>query len=254
MNRGDRGIDVSHWQGDIDWAAVAKSGIKFAILKCGGSDKGFYKDSYFDRNYDGATTAGLLVGAYYYVGADFKGSESGHMDAVRALNIIDGRHLALPLYCDVEATRPEDKVAVTEAALTFCNYVNGSHYAAGIYASEISGFRERLVEGYHIDGLNVTMDNVNRWVARYGHHPAGDMQIWQCSSKTTIPGISGYVDLDIWTLEDTLDYYRKAAQVLMGLYGNDDERKNTLKNEGYDPDQVQSLVNMYCKINKYMGQ
>lgn len=63
-----RGIDVSHWQGDINWASVKADGINFAIIKAGGSDDGFYTDSKFETNYNEAVKAGISVGAYYFVG------------------------------------------------------------------------------------------------------------------------------------------------------------------------------------------
>ena len=66
MNR--RGIDVSKWQGKIDWNAVKLAGIEFAIIKAGGSDAGFYTDSFYQTNYNGAKEAGIPIGAYYIVG------------------------------------------------------------------------------------------------------------------------------------------------------------------------------------------
>ena len=63
-----RGIDVSHWQGAIDWAKVKASGIQFAIIKSGGSDAGFYTDPRWEENYRNAKANGIAVGAYYFVG------------------------------------------------------------------------------------------------------------------------------------------------------------------------------------------
>ena len=65
-----KGIDVSHWQGTIDWNKVKKAGIEFAIIKAGGSDAGFYTDSKWEANYKGAKAAGIPIGAYYFVGKD----------------------------------------------------------------------------------------------------------------------------------------------------------------------------------------
>ena len=63
-----KGIDVSRWQGVIDWKAVKADGVEFAIIKAGGSDAGFYKDRTFEQNYAGAKENGISVGAYYFVG------------------------------------------------------------------------------------------------------------------------------------------------------------------------------------------
>ena len=57
-----KGIDVSHWQGTIDWNKVKKAGIEFAIIKAGGSDAGFYTDSKWESNYKGAKSAGISIG------------------------------------------------------------------------------------------------------------------------------------------------------------------------------------------------
>ena len=62
-------IDISHWQGNIDFEKVRASGIEGVIIKSGGSDAGFYKDNMFETNYSKAKAAGLHVGAYYFVGA-----------------------------------------------------------------------------------------------------------------------------------------------------------------------------------------
>ena len=65
------GIDVSAWQGSIDFNKVKKSGYEFVIIKAGGNDDGFYIDSRFESNYTSAKKAGLKVGAYYFVNRDF---------------------------------------------------------------------------------------------------------------------------------------------------------------------------------------
>ena len=60
---------VSRWQGDIDWARVANSGITFAMIKCGGGDDGLYEDRKFQQNIQGALANGIQVGIYFYSGA-----------------------------------------------------------------------------------------------------------------------------------------------------------------------------------------
>lgn len=63
------GVDVSRWQGDIDWSAVAADGITFAMIKCGGGDDGLYEDRKFQQNIQGALANGIQVGVYFYSGA-----------------------------------------------------------------------------------------------------------------------------------------------------------------------------------------
>ena len=138
------GIDVSHWQGKIDFERVKKSGIKFVILKAGGSDNGFYEDKTFRSNYEAAKKAGIDVGAYYFVGKNFYGSEAGIADAKRFCKIIGGCQLEYPVFLDVETTQPARKEEATEAAIAFCQELEKNGYFVGIYSSDISGFREKL--------------------------------------------------------------------------------------------------------------
>lgn len=185
-----KGIDVSHWQGTIDFDKVKKSGIDFVILKAGGSDNGFYKDSTFEKNYIAAKRAGLNIGAYYFVGKNFKGAVNGKADAVRFHTLIYGYSYSMPVYVDIESTSPKDKEAVTEAAIAFCKYMEEYGYFVGIYASDISGFKERLNHEKLLD--------YSHWVARYGGRieVCKEAHMRQTSSTGKVNGINGDVDLD----------------------------------------------------------
>ena len=115
-----QGIDVSHWQGDIDWEQVKASGIDFVIVKAGGSDAGFYTDSRFEENYAGAKAAGLMVGAYYFVGALCKSYEDGVADAERFIEMLQGKQFEYPVFIDFEAPDGSDKEGNTDACVGFC--------------------------------------------------------------------------------------------------------------------------------------
>ena len=78
-----KGIDVSAWQGTIDWKKVREAGIEAAVLKAGGSDDGLYTDSKWEQNYKEAKAAGLHVGAYYFVGEKCITKDDGKADAGR---------------------------------------------------------------------------------------------------------------------------------------------------------------------------
>lgn len=188
-----KGIDVSHWQGDIDWNAVKSDGVEFAIIKAGGSDSGFYTDSKFRANYKAAKAAGINVGAYYFVGKYCKSYEDGVADAKRFIAIISGMQFEYPVYIDFEAPDASDKEGNAEACIGFCQTMEDNGYFAGIYASEISGFRDRLNDS--------ELQSYSHWVARYGKKPSTIPEkvfgIWQYSSKGSVAGISGNVDMDI---------------------------------------------------------
>lgn len=185
-----KGIDISHWQGKIDFKKVKDSGIDFVIIKAGGSDRGFYKDPLFETNYREAKAAGLSVGAYYFVGKNFYGIESGVSDAKRFADIILGKQFEYPIFLDVETTDARYKEAATDAAISFCQTLEKAGYFVGIYASDISGYREKLNHDRII--------SYTHWVARYGKDPehCKEYSIFQHSSKGSVPGVSGSVDLD----------------------------------------------------------
>lgn len=208
-----KGIDISHWQGVIDFERVKKAGIDFVIIKAGGSDYGFYKDKLFETNYNKAKAAGLNVGAYYFIGKKFRGIENGLADAKRFVEMLKGKEFEYPVFVDIETTEPRYKEEVTDAAIAFCNYLEKEKYFTGIYASDISGFKEKL--------NNERLLDYAHWVARYGKEPEyhKNYGIWQYSSKGNIDGIVGAVDLDISAVDYAkaikskgLNGFKKAAK------------------------------------------
>lgn len=197
-----KGIDVSRWQGEIDFTKVKEAGYDFVIIKAGGSDMGFYTDSCWEKNYKAAKAAGLQVGAYYFVGFLFYGSTAGYADASRFLEQLQGKQLELPVFVDIETTQPARRKEATDAAIAFCERMEEAGYFVGIYASDISGFKERLEH----DRLTAYA----HWVADYsgGTDCCKEWQVRQISSRGIVPGIIPYVDLDI-TAVDYLSIMKK---------------------------------------------
>jgi len=154
-----KGIDVSHWQGTIDWNKVKEAGIQFAIIKAGGSDDGFYTDSKWEANYKGAKAAGIPIGAYYFVGKDCVSAAAGKADAERFLKILKGKQLEYPVYMDNEAQPASAKTGITEATIAFCETMENAGYFVGIYGSTYSGFKERMDDG--------RLTPYAHWVAQY---------------------------------------------------------------------------------------
>ena len=183
------GCDISHWNGIVDFVKLKAQGLSFVIIKAGGSDRGFYQDHKFNDNYRLAKLAGMKVGAYYFVGKDFVSAEDGLEDAKRFYHIIRNKDFDYPVFVDIESTSPKDKKGVTDAATSFCNFMEDNKYYASIYASDVSGFKERL----ETDRLKA----FDKWVARYGtNKPDTTCGIWQYSSKGIFDGVNGYLDLD----------------------------------------------------------
>ena len=184
------GIDVSKYQENIAWKQVKDSGIEFAIIKAGGSDDGFYTDHTFEANYRNAKAVGLPLGAYYIVGSGCVSKEDGIADAKRFLKMLEGKTFEYPVYIDLETTSPATKSGTTDAVLAFCQTMEAAGYFCGIYASDISGFKDRL----ELSCLKTRA----LWVASYGSMPkyVSSYGIWQKSDKGRVPGITGDVDLD----------------------------------------------------------
>lgn len=185
-----KGIEVSHWQGTIDWNKVKKAGIEFAIIKAGGSDAGFYTDSKWEANYKGAKAAGIPIGAYYFVDKDCVSAAAGKANAERFLKILKGKQLEYPVYMDNEAQPASARAGITEATIAFCETMEDAGYFVGIYGSAYSGFKDRMDDSKLTDYAH--------WVAQYASKCtySGEFGIWQYSSKGEVDGISGNVDMD----------------------------------------------------------
>lgn len=186
------GIDISHWN-NIYSALYIANEVDFVILKAGGSDgKGGkqYKDQCFDNYYQELKKYGVPLGAYYFVGRFCITPEKGKEDAQHFLTLLKGKKFEYPVICDLESTSPKDRSGATEAVKAFCDVLEDAGYYAMIYASDISGFKERL----NIDLLI----GYDKWVARYGSNPTylKKYGMYQYSSTGNIRGIQGKVDLD----------------------------------------------------------
>ncbi len=193
---GSMGIDVSKWNGNIDWNAVKNSGVSYAIIRCGyrGSSTGaLIEDPKFRSNIKGAKAAGLKVGVYFFSQAvnEVEAVEEASM----ALSLASGYGLNYPIFLDVESSggrgdgiSKETRTAVCKA---FCSTVQNSGVSAGIYANK-TWFTEKINTG-SLTGYKI-------WLAQYASAPtytATRYDMWQYSSKGRISGISTDVDMNI---------------------------------------------------------
>lgn len=189
------GIDVSAHQGIIDWDKVKKTGkAKFAILKSGGSDDGFYKDSKFERNYSECKRLGIPVGAYYFVGRGCKSTADGIADAKRFLEHLKGKQFEYPVYIDVEAPTPSTRKGNTDAAIGFIQTLQNAGYWTGVYASTYSGFQSRLDDS--------RLQSYAHWIAQYDtsceYSGKVGIGIWQYREAPigTVNGINAKIDMN----------------------------------------------------------
>lgn len=196
------GIDVSRWQGDIDWSKVAADGITFAMIKCGGGDDGLYEDRKFKQNIQGALANGIQVGIYFYSGAT--DAKTAYDEASFCINLIKDYQITYPVAFDWEL-KTGDYDEVTQACETFCNVVKSYGYQPMVYSN-----RNRWYDNF--DGEKLA-GKFKVWMACYWSEyyytstrwAYGDdlasfkwhYDMWQYGVTDTVDGIDGYVDMNI---------------------------------------------------------
>ncbi len=196
QSSGNRGIDVSKYQGNIDWGAVAASGINFAIIRVGyrGSSSGaLVQDPYFKKNISGATKAGIKVGLYFFTQA--VNEAEAVEEASMAMSLASGYKVTYPIFIDTESAfngraNGLSKSARTAVVKAFCQTVRNGGYKAGVYASK----------SWYANQLNASaLNGYCIWVAQYNSSCtySGKYDMWQYSSKGSVSGIKGNVDMNI---------------------------------------------------------
>lgn len=197
------GIDVSYYQGKIDWAKVKADGIRFAIIRAGyrgyGSAGTLVKDPKFDEYLAGAKAAGIKVGVYFYTQAIT--TAEAEAEAQFVLNMLGGKTLDLPIYFDIESVDFDkgrlDSAGLSVAAKTnlckaFCNKILSSGYQTGVYANYF--WLTNRIDGQALAKLYPI------WLAQYASAASwtGPMEMWQYTGSGTVSGISNYTDLNVW--------------------------------------------------------
>ena len=191
------GIDVSSWQGEIDWERVRDAGVESAILRAGyrGSVTGaLVVDSRFEENLRGAMLAQVPVGIYFFTQAT--NEVEAVEEASMVLALVKNFKIKYPIFLDTEGAggngradglSVESRTLVCEA---FCRTIENAGYRAGVYAS-----KNWLEKNLQVNSLSAYVI----WLAEYREVPKyeGYYEMWQYTSKGVIDGIEGNVDLDI---------------------------------------------------------
>lgn len=213
------GIDVSYYNGSIDWNAVRDSGIKNVMVRVGyrgyGSSGSLNEDTNYKQNIEGALDAGLNVGVYFFSQAISQQEASDEADYI--IERIRNYNITLPVVIDFEyasvgsglggrlynADLSVDKA--TRICKAFCRIVEEEGYTAMVYANK------SMLE----DNLNASdiSDKYGIWLANYTTSTSynGRYDVWQYSSRGHVDGISGYVDCNFWyeeseTIYNGIDY------------------------------------------------
>ena len=204
------GIDVSHYQGNIDWGKVKKANKSFAILKAM-YETNHKPDEYFEKNYQGCKSNNIELGVYDFVST--KNIENPEKDAKDLLNVINNRPLPWGIWLDLESAklRAIGKNNITKLVEIEADIFRKAGYKVGIYCN-VDWYKNVLDSNY-------LKQNYSFWIARYpkndtgfkveGLSPKSYADAWQYSSKGNVSGIQGNVDLDIAYInsKDISDYW-----------------------------------------------
>lgn len=192
------GIDVSKWNGEIDWDIVKAEGVEFAIIRCGyrGSSSGWLvEDPYFYKNIEGARKAGVKVGIYFFTQA--VSLVEAVEEASMVIALLGDFEPEYPIFIDVEGAaggngRADGLDAATRTAVVnaFCQTIQNAGMEAGVYSSR----------NWYYNNLELD-DTYNHrvWLAEYRQTPlyTGRYDMWQYTSNGSVAGIEGRVDLNV---------------------------------------------------------
>lgn len=240
-----KGVDVSQWQGTIDWKKVADAGIEFAIIRCAKQDLSV--DPFFEKNYAGARDNGLAVGAYKYSYATTV--EEAVAEAQATLEAIKGKEFGAKVWLDLEDKCQQnlDKELLYEIVKVWLELVAALGYEVGIYCNQY-WYKSILTD-------KIKSLTKNFWIAKWSDKkPELGEVAWQYSSEGKVDGINGntdmnyyYEEFDVITTEEKkttlLPVDEIADEVIAGKWGNGSARKEALEKAGYDYDTVQARVN-----------
>lgn len=195
---GIKGIDVSKYQGDIDWQKVKADGVEFAIIRMGYRGYGTGKimiDESFEQNMVEAQKAGIKLGVYFFSQAI--NEAEAIEEASLVIESIQNYDITYPVVFDMEEihegtarTASLSKQELTDVAIAFCETVKNAGYTPMVYAN-IKWFME------HVDLSQLTQ--YDKWFAQYYKTPffPYDLQMWQYTGSGKVDGIAGKVDMNI---------------------------------------------------------
>ena len=182
-------IDVSYWNGDVDFKQVKNAGINAVIIRAGYGRSATQKDSMFEQNYKEAKAAGLKVGVYWYSYADSQNAAT--LEVKACLEVLGDKKFDLPVYYDLEESKVTSlgRKTLTTMAETFCEAIKKAGYKPGVYAN-LNWFKNYL-------DYTTLKSKYSIWLAQYYVTNGLECDIWQNSSEGSIPGVNGNCDTNI---------------------------------------------------------
>lgn len=197
------GIDVSVWQEEIDWEKVAASGVEFAMIRVAyrgwGKEGKLQMDPRAEENLKGAMAAGLKIGVYIYSQAT--NVQEAVEEAQYVLELLDGQKLDMPVVFDWEVpddvsyarTRNVKAKTIQACAMAFCAEIKEAGYQPMVYFNQWQGSKKYDLAALREAGIEL-------WLAMYGNAMTYEykVQMWQYTETGKVPGIDGYVDIDLY--------------------------------------------------------
>lgn len=202
-----QGIDVSKWNGTIDWKSVKSAGIEFAFVRTsyrGTSTGSLAKDPTADTNLKNAAAAGVKVGAYIFSQAIT--TAEAVQEAEYLLDSVKGYNITMPLVFDFEyydggrlSNKKLSRRAQTDICLAFCERIRAAGYTPLVYAN-----KSMLSSDLYASEINA---KAPVWLAHYTTKTdySGDYNFWQYTSAGKVSGISGNVDMNFWYVKPGTD-------------------------------------------------
>lgn len=256
-----KGIDVSKYQGNIDYKKVKESGIQFVIIRIGYGMYENQKDPKFEDNYLNAVNNKIPVGIYFYSYA--KNVQEARSEARLVLKWLDKKELNLPVYYDIEDKSQTNlgKTNLTNMCVAFCDEIEKAGYWAGIYANK-----------YWLTSLldaSILEKKYTIWVAQYNtvNTYQGKYDMWQYTSSGKVNGIEGNVDINILYKNifvnsnlsklPNLSNYEGTSIVdalkLNNLDSSFENRKELYKLAGFNDEYIGSAIQNLNLLNKLKG-
>ncbi|MBQ2671491.1 MAG: LysM peptidoglycan-binding domain-containing protein [Clostridia bacterium] len=234
-----RGIDISKWQGLINWNEVKKDGTEFAILREGWGKKSPTQiDKRFKENYESAKAVGIPIGSYHYSYAD--SVDDAKREAEFCLENIQGMRFEYPVCFDIE-----DRTMLslsnrqrTDIVKAFCSEIEKAGYYAMFYCNlnwlNNYLYKDELLPKYDL------------WLAQWNiDKPSCTCGIWQYSSTGKIDGIDGNVDLDV--------SYKNYPEIMKSKGLNGFSKSNNLENKNFFNYTVKKGDTLWAIAQRYLG-
>ena len=234
-----KGIDISKWNGNINWNEVKKDEAEFAIIREGWGKKSPTQiDKKFKENYEGAKAVGIPIGSYHYSYAD--SVDDAKREAEFCLENIQGMRFEYPIVLDIEdrTMLSLSNRQITDIVKAFCSEIEKSGYYSMFYCS-LNWLNNYLIK----DEL---LSKYDLWLAQWDvDAPSISCGIWQKSDKGFINGISGNVDLDI--------AYKNYPEIMKSKGLNGFSKANNSANTNYFTYTVKKGDTLWTIAQRYLG-